>query len=220
MGRNNFHFGETAMGMELIGDQGRYVFTIFGWKMAIDLGREYGWKPAGALPLEYESDEEWDDDEFDGDEWDDESDDEWDERAVAPKEFDAAEARGSALSVQFFDELRSSDQLTWSNLLNDRAAVTDADARALGAALGRALPDVPRRDAQDHWDLADISSPEFLVFSKDARVSPLEWFSGPNRESLRTFVAFCRRGGFEISREERPVANQGRRDLPTEETRS
>lgn len=184
------------MTIELSGDQGRYEFTNFGWKMAIDLGRAYGWRPAGALPLEHEPDEELDDNEWDN-EWDARWGDRWGDSVVVPKEFDDAEARGPALLPQFLRDLWWTDRLAWS-YLGDGQEVTADDARALGAALGRALPDVPSRDARDDWALEPTSSPEVLVFANDAQVSPLEWFSGPNKEPLRTFVAFCRRGGFEI----------------------
>jgi hypothetical protein len=63
---------------------------------------------------------------------------------------------------------------------NSGQRVTDDDAKALAAALARALPDIP-----------DAGDPE-------RGRGLLERFCGSEKPYLGAFVEFCRRGGFAI----------------------
>jgi hypothetical protein len=75
--------------------------------------------------------------------------------------------------------------------------VAEADAEQLGAALERAMPDIP-----DHCAVEDKRNGFKFDWGWTARVPPgititaLEAFSGPNKETLRLFITDCgERGG-------------------------
>jgi len=80
--------------------------------------------------------------------------------------------------------------------------VLPADAAAIADALEGALPDIPDFDAMglkvaSSIDLPGVARPVRSI-RPGVKVNPFEYFSGPNREPLLAFVAFCRLGGFTI----------------------
>ncbi len=66
---------------------------------------------------------------------------------------------------------------------NDGQFVTDRDASNIAAALERALDDIPEHDTMEDMQTA-----------QDA--SPMEWFSGQGKTTVRDFIEFSRTGGF------------------------
>lgn len=76
---------------------------------------------------------------------------------------------------------------------NDFQLVTDEDARALAAALAKAVDDVPENHAMGA-KLKSIGG--FEVVKHDAHFSPLEFFSGRNKKRLRELIAVFKAGGF------------------------
>ena len=80
----------------------------------------------------------------------------------------------------------------------------DRDARALGAALQRASPDVPEQDAFEHRATTPGGRGTSLerTLRRDVRrqASPLELYSGEEKEVLRSLIAHCHdcSGGFWI----------------------
>ncbi len=83
---------------------------------------------------------------------------------------------------------------------NDGQTVTAVDAGRLADALERALPDIPDHDALEHKakvvDLPGLG-PTRLIDAQE-NVSPVELFSGSNKEYLRRFISYCRAGSFQI----------------------
>jgi hypothetical protein len=73
--------------------------------------------------------------------------------------------------------------------------VSDRDARALGAALERALPDVPEEDACEHLAPAPggrgISLERTWRRGVSRQTNPLELYSGEEKEVLRWLIAHC-----------------------------
>jgi hypothetical protein len=88
---------------------------------------------------------------------------------------------------------------TWDGnyVTNDGQRVTAADARRLADALEKALPDLPDHDALEHKKKRVGQSEEFGI-PWQTPTNPFEWFSGAGKERLRTFIAYCRAGGFTI----------------------
>ena len=84
--------------------------------------------------------------------------------------------------------------------MNNGQVVSAGDARAIATALERGLPDIPRHDAAKHKTERVRVGNEWLdVYSADADVSPWEAFSGKEgREYVEEFIAFCRKGAFQI----------------------
>jgi hypothetical protein len=96
----------------------------------------------------------------------------------------------------------------WEYLVNDGQHVRATDARNLADALERALADIP-----DHDALADIKrtlrewpDPDgvgvwrVVAYSADpGSRGTLARFSGPRKDDVRAFIAFCRLGGFTIA---------------------
>lgn len=75
--------------------------------------------------------------------------------------------------------------------------LTEEDASNFGAALERALPDVPDDDALENKVSCNTGIwGWFAIESPDVGINPLEAFSGCNKEMLRNFIIHCReRGG-------------------------
>ena len=69
--------------------------------------------------------------------------------------------------------------------------VMPEEARAIAAALERALPDLPRYDCLPNrvrcWD-----------YRLEENIPLVEWHAGQGRGYLIAFMAFCLEGGFEI----------------------
>jgi len=77
-------------------------------------------------------------------------------------------------------------------LRKDHQVVTEDDARGLAGALERALPDIP--DGNESGGSGNLS-----IATEDEELGVIESFSGPTKDQLRNFIAFCRAGGFEIT---------------------
>lgn len=80
-----------------------------------------------------------------------------------------------------------------------RQGVVGPDGRNLASALDRALADVPEFDALGHKITVDPACPIIVQINPGARVSALEWFSGPNRQGLVALISFLAAGEFIIS---------------------
>ncbi|MFT3685140.1 MAG: hypothetical protein QM783_09490 [Phycisphaerales bacterium] len=80
--------------------------------------------------------------------------------------------------------------------------VLAADAAAIADALESGLLDVPPFDALGLKVVSSIDMPHLAKPLRSLRpgvkVNPFEYFSGDNRDGLREFIAYCRKGGFEI----------------------
>jgi hypothetical protein len=85
-------------------------------------------------------------------------------------------------------------------VLNGNQRVTDADACALADALERSLPDLPDAYAAGHKAIIEgpEDRPTNVLVPVGAPISPIEAMSGPNKDALRDYIAFFRKGGFEI----------------------
>ena len=100
-------------------------------------------------------------------------------------------------------------------LTNDGQVVKAEDARALAAALERALEDIPHENLPVDWsamfqredDLPEWLSPEEREFLEEELqeglldvlgMSPLQYFAGDEKRHLKQFIRFCRLGSFEI----------------------
>jgi hypothetical protein len=81
----------------------------------------------------------------------------------------------------------------------EEGRVTATDARALGNALARALPDVPRHEAAQDKTFTSLL-PGLRLFDLETPMNATEWFSGRKRQILKDLIALCRRGGFAIQR--------------------
>jgi hypothetical protein len=80
---------------------------------------------------------------------------------------------------------------------NDGQTVTAADAHALGAALDRAVQDIPSEDV-----IAQHRAPSggIRILPGPPDISDLDWFCGPEtKASIRKFISFCYDGEFHIS---------------------
>lgn len=83
----------------------------------------------------------------------------------------------------------------------DLQRITERDAKALAAALTRALADIPEHDALEAKALAAIPADQndYSVWGRKVRagevVNPFEEFSGLNKPMLRDFMTHCREKG-------------------------
>jgi hypothetical protein len=94
--------------------------------------------------------------------------------------------------------------------------VTDEDAARIADALEQALDDIPDFDAAEKWveygptDIGPTDMPTgpverslveegFAVSVPNWSLSPLEYFSGEDKQLVRAFIAYCRAGAFHIT---------------------
>ncbi|HYT93190.1 MAG TPA: hypothetical protein VEL76_31015 [Gemmataceae bacterium] len=186
------------MTMDLSGPQGEEHFNNTSWQMLLDLALSNGWKPAGVVRRE-RTEEELDEDEEETDEMEDEESEEEDEATDeaddedAPLPEETAQALAALLRSSF-----PSDPVLGMYFCNDGNHVTAEDAAALADALERALPDLPEHDALGHKSFEHPSEPGVRLIRSDTPVNPFEWFSGKNKKRVEEFIAYCRKGGFEI----------------------
>jgi hypothetical protein len=166
------------MTMDLVGPRGERHFTHQAWRLLLELALGHGWRPAGTLEREPE--------EEDGEE-------EKVELDAAEYEVPRDDPVAGALAALF----PTADPVLGSYFFNEGRRVTAADARALADALERALPDVPDHDALKDKAFYHPSLPGVPLLDARTPVNPFEWFSG-KKKVLRSFITFCRRGGFEI----------------------
>ena len=159
------------MGMDLNGAGGIELFSHTSWRKMLELACEYGWKPAGTEPGR----------------WVDPSTGELDEQlSPDPDEWDG----------DYFGNC-----FQW---------VTDEDAAHIADALDLALDDIPEFDTGEKWveygptdmptGLVERSLVEqgFTVSGPNRSLSPLEFFSGEDKQLIRGFIAYCRAGTFYI----------------------
>ena len=82
---------------------------------------------------------------------------------------------------------------------NDGQTVTAEDARDVADALEEALDDIPSHNAAAHKTKRTRTKSGFVeTVPPGAKISPLEALSGSNKRFVVGFIAFCRRGSFEI----------------------
>jgi hypothetical protein len=79
---------------------------------------------------------------------------------------------------------------------NSGQKVTAEDAGRLADALERGLDDIP--DSYAAWHKADEGRDGGPLIPVGQNLSPLEALSGENTSAIIEFIAFCRRGAFEI----------------------
>ena len=159
------------MGMNLHNQSGEYHhFSMVVWPKLLELAESYGWEPLGT--------------------------------AKNPNH----------------DEFYSSKTWNGNYHANMGQVVLPEDALALADALEKTLDDIPD-DLEvsnlfielEKVNLEDINSPDlkksltaFSIFGQcnalviNPHLTPFEMFGGPNKVIVRDFVAFCRKGGFEI----------------------
>ncbi len=104
---------------------------------------------------------------------------------------------------------------SWSGtyFTNSYQLVTREDAAALAEALERSLPDLPDHDALEHKAVdvpvlpADVprlraagllapGETSFKALNDLENVTPVEFFSGPRKQDVLDFIAYCRAGEF------------------------
>jgi len=170
-GSNNGEEDQVSLYLECC-DGGEFALPPGGWLRLLTLAQQHGWCPTGTEAPEYP----------------------WLERGVIDKE---------DLDNGTYWLGRASE---WSGLYfpGYGQRVSDRDARALGAALQRALPDVPEQEAFEqraptHWGRG-ISLERTLRRDVHRQTSPLELYSGEEKEVLRSLIAHCHdcAGGFWI----------------------
>jgi hypothetical protein len=85
-----------------------------------------------------------------------------------------------------------------SYTLNGSQRVTAADAARFAEALERGLPDLPDAYAAGHKVVTEgpEDRPTRILVPVGAPISPVEALSGPNRDSIRELIVFCRKGEF------------------------
>ena len=160
------------MGMDLSGAGGLERFSNTSWRKMLELAYEYGWKPAGT----------------ERGQWVDPETGELDEQMCPdPDEWD-----GNYFTNAF----------QW---------VTEEDAAHIADALEKALDDIPDFDTGEKWvthgptnlptDPVERSLVEegFAVSGPNGSLSPLEYFSGEDKQLVRDFIAYCRAGTFYIT---------------------
>jgi hypothetical protein len=87
---------------------------------------------------------------------------------------------------------------------DDTGALSDQMARRLGRVLEQALDDLPNHDARGHklrparWAGPDAAKNGWLEEDPAHPLSPLERFSGAEKEWVREVAMFCRRGAFRV----------------------
>jgi len=171
------------MTMDLIGPQSEHSFTHCDWRMMINLALQYGWKPAGASPPDY----------------DETAEDESDIVEIDAEVVELRGAEGQAIGDAIRETVKTPDDpILASYFFNAGHRVSSEDAQALANALERALPDLPDHDATEHKTFEVDQLPGVRLARIATPISPFEWFSGPNKEHLQDFIVFCRQGGFEI----------------------
>jgi hypothetical protein len=179
--------------MTLERDGKKFEVDLASWHFALELGRRYGWLPAGTDPPDDPDLEESAADLLEGD------DDEDDEDEVDTfEEDDEDEEDGAPLC----------DGWPWDYVDNAGRKVTEEDARLWADALEQALPDIPDHCATDHkpdaYPMPAAMAPLLRDMSNDSLPDPsqfvnaLEWFSGARKQGLRDLIAFYRQGGFAV----------------------
>ena len=164
------------MRYDLRNSQGEFRLVKGEWEKALSLARMYGWEPLGTAAAV------WAEAGLDGQE---------------KREHEHVNPRWRDGSGR-----------------NDHRIVTAGDAANLAAALERALDDLPDQDCLEYAKsrLKDLCAawgvppprPEFgelIVLDGPTadRASPREFFSGPGKQQIRDFIAFCRSGAFTIA---------------------
>jgi hypothetical protein len=188
------------MGMTLKREGKAFEVDLASWHFALELGRRYGWRPAGMEPPDDYLLEEDDD-------ADDLLDDEEDDLDEGEDEDDADDLlEEDDTDDEEIDEMCQG--WPWDYIDNAGKWVTDDDAHQWADALEQALPDLPDHDATAHkpdaYPMPAAMAPLFRDMAGDGLPDPsqyvtaLEWFSGTRKQELRDLIAFCRCGGFAV----------------------
>ena len=172
------------MAYDLIGKRSDLCFNNKSWAMLIDLALRYGWKPTGARDPEALEDRS-----------DDNAVQRPRDRLHLMPPMQASEPLAQAVASLIF---QSEDPIVNSYFSNSGFKVTRADALGMADAVKRALPDVPNHDAMALKTVEFASAPGERFLPIDVAVNCFEWFSGENKVLLKKFIAFCRKGGFQI----------------------
>jgi hypothetical protein len=181
--------------MDLSGVGGYFRFNCSAWTQVLELGRLFGWEPAGTVPdVDLQLSVRFGDEKgnLTGTEEEREQ-----FAAEVRREWDGSYCNGGYFS-------------------NDFQVVTAEDATNLAEALERALLDVPGKEAIVHklvrvevppQDIPGLHAMGVLgeeetsleTLPHDADVNPLEFFcGGDGKKKIRSFIAFCRAGKFRI----------------------
>jgi hypothetical protein len=190
--------------MTLKRDGKKFEVDLASWHFALELGRRYGWLPAGTEPPddleEGGGDAEPGEGAADLLEGDDDEDDEDEE--------DIFEEDGEEDDEDDEDGAPLCDGWPWDYVDNAGRKVTEEDARLWADALEQALPDIPDHCATDHKPAAYPMPAAMAPLLRDMAgddlpdpsqfVNALEWFSGARKQGLRDLIDFCRQGGFAV----------------------
>jgi hypothetical protein len=84
--------------------------------------------------------------------------------------------------------------------LNDYRKVTTTDARKMADALERSLDNLPNHDALEHkLPSLPVGSCGFLEKLRNLPISPMEFYSGSDKQRVRNFIDFARAGSFAVT---------------------
>ncbi len=181
------------MGMDLRGAGGEFHFNIGSWRNVLALAEQYGWKPRGTQSPRIRRLRT------------DISDDQylayvdWFRDAIARGSRGEPPLKGDPLPpdvwieevMPHWDGGYFSNEYQWVTE-KDAAELADALERALADLVdlpggGSTLPHLPR--------LEERLTPAGVVINDD---DPLSWYTGWGKQRLRSFITYCRAGGFAI----------------------
>ncbi len=181
------------MGMDLRGAGGEFHFNIGSWRNVLALAEQYGWKPRGTQSPRIRrlrtniSDEQY------------LAYVDWFRDAIARGGRGEPPLKSDPLPpdvwieevMPHWDGGYFSNEYQWVTE-KDAAELADALERALANLVdlpggGSTLPHLPR--------LEERLTPDGVVVNDD---DPLDWFSGGGKQRLRSFITYCRAGGFAI----------------------
>jgi hypothetical protein len=181
------------MGMDLRGAGGEFHFNIGSWRNVLALAEQYGWKPRGTQsPRIRRLRTDISDDQY-------MAYVDWFRDAIARGERGEPPLTSDPLPPDVWNEdvMPQWDGGYFSNEYqwvaeHDAAELADALERALAKLVnlpggGSTLPHLPR--------LEERLTPAGVVVNDD---DPLDWYSGAGKQRLRSFIAYCRAGGFAI----------------------
>ena len=198
------------MTMDLHGPQGEEHTTNNHWQLLLELALLHGWSPAGTIPGDPEEDEDdmedMEEDEYDKEDAEDEGDaGEAEDEGEGDEGPDMGETSEAArppvdtdLLAEILRQMRRVDPRLMPYMHNSGPRVTPEDSRALADALEQALPDLPDHDALAHKAFEHPQAPGERFIAWNTPVTPMEMFSGKNKQRVRDFITFFRGGGFVI----------------------
>ena len=83
-------------------------------------------------------------------------------------------------------------------LCEDGKCIDSAEAAEMATALESILDDIPTHDARED-KLESTPIPGLKALKSGQKVGPIEELSGPRKAHVRSYIAMCRAGGFQIA---------------------